>query len=289
MVVRQIIKIDEELCTGCGNCIPGCPEGALQIIDDKARLISDLFCDGLGACIGECPEGAIAVEEREAEDYEEKTVMANIVKAGANTIKAHLVHLKEHNQDEYLQQALDYLRENNIDVPEGFEDTSCVDPGHGEKTLACGCPGSMMMDLKAEEEVCVEEVKKVMPQAESQLRQWPVQIHLVPPMAPYLNNSDLLIAADCVPFAFPNFHEELLKGKILLIGCPKLDDVNLYKNKFVEIFKTNDLKSLTIAHMEVPCCFGLIHLINQAMKESGKDIPVKSYTIGVQGDITEDQ
>ena len=189
MVLRQIIKIDEELCNGCGNCIPGCPEGALQIIDDKARLISDLFCDGLGACIGECPEGAIAVEEREAEEYEEKTVMANIVKAGANTIKAHLVHLKDHNQDEYLQQALDYLRENNIDVPEEFEATSCAGASSSEKPLACGCPGSMVMDLKAEEEVCVEEVKEVLPQEESQLRQWPVQIHLVPPIAPYLKNA----------------------------------------------------------------------------------------------------
>jgi len=287
MVIRQIIKIDEELCTGCGSCIPGCPEGALQIIDDKARLISDLFCDGLGACIGECPEGAISIEEREAEEYDEKTVMANIVKAGANTVKAHLVHLRDHNQEDYLQQALDYLRENNLDIPEEFEGTSCANHAVEQK-MACGCPGSMVMDLKTEEELCVEEVKDVKPKAESQLRQWPVQIHLVPPIAPYLKNADLLIAADCVPFAFPDFHDELLKGKILLVGCPKLDDVNLYKEKFTEIFKTNDLKSLTIAHMEVPCCFGLIHLIQQSMKESGKNIPIRSFTISVKGEITED-
>ena len=288
MVKRKIIKIDEELCNGCGVCIPNCPEGALQIIDDKARLISDLFCDGLGACIGECPEGAISVEEREAEEYDEYRVMENIVKAGANTIKAHLVHLKEHGQHEYLNQAIDYLRDNDVEVPDGFDEPKACSTGSGEQTLPCGCPGSAVMDLRVEEDACVEEIMEVH-DAKSQLRQWPVQIMLVPPIAPYLKNADLLVAADCVPFAYPNFHDKFLKDKIVLVGCPKLDNVEVYKQKFVDIFKTNDLKSVTITNMEVPCCFGLIHLITQAVKESGKNIPIKAITIGIKGEILEEQ
>lgn len=282
MVVRQIIKIDDKLCTGCGNCIPGCPEGALQLIDGKARLISDLFCDGLGACIGECPEDAISIEEREADDYDERRVMENIVKAGENTIKAHLEHLRDHNQNEYLGQAIEYLKEKDIDIPIEVPEKKKEAGDH----LACGCPGSAVMDLRAEEESCVEEVK-VISQAKSELRQWPIQIMLVPPMAPYLNDSDLLIAADCVPFAFPNFHSDFIKGKTILIGCPKLDDVDFYKKKLVEVFKTNNINSITIAHMEVPCCFGLVHLISQALGESGKEIPVKDITIGIKGDVVD--
>jgi ferredoxin len=310
MVKRQIIKIDEDTCTGCGDCIPNCPEGALQIIDDKARIISDLFCDGLGACIGHCPVDAISIEERKAEEYDEKKVMANVVKQGPNVIEAHLVHLKDHGQTDYLNQAIDYLKENNMEVPNLGEAPKqeapaiSANPGpvhacpgsavmdmREEKqgdTLACGCPGSSVMDLRAEEELCVEDVAEVAPKGVSELRQWPVQIMLVPPSAPYLQNSDLLIAADCVPFSYPDFHKDFLKNKILLVGCPKLDDIDHYLEKLTQLFKMNDIKSITIAHMEVPCCFGLIKLINAAVGQSGKNIPIKGYTIGVKGDVTED-
>ena len=315
MVKRQIIKIDEDTCTGCGDCIPNCPEGALQIIDDKARIISDLFCDGLGACIGHCPVDAISIEEREAEEYSERKVMENVVKQGPNVIKAHLSHLNDHEQTEYFNQAVDYLKENNLEVPQIGEETkeepkqetvpvqapvhAC--PGSAvmdlrermkaapqNETLACGCPGSTVMDLKAEEELCVEDVEQVVPKGVSELRQWPVQIMLVPPNAPYLKNADLLIAADCVPFAYPDFHKEFLKDKVLLVGCPKLDDTDFYLQKLTQLFQANDIKSITIAHMEVPCCFGLIKLVNAAVGQSGKNIPIKGYTIGVKGDVKED-
>jgi ferredoxin len=282
MVVRKIIKIDDELCTGCGICIPNCPEGALQIIDDKARLISDLFCDGLGACIGECPEDAISIEERDAEDYDERKVMENIVKQGKNVIKAHLMHLKDHNQDEYLQEAVSYLKENNIEVPAEVESEGEI---ADEAPMPCGCPGSHVMDFRGEDASL--ESSEPAPKLQSRLRQWPVQIMLVPPMAPYLKDADLLIAADCVPFALANFHEELLKDKVLLVGCPKLDNVEYYKEKFINIFKTNNIKSVTIAHMEVPCCFGLHKLITDAISESGKDFPLKTVVIGVKGEILE--
>ena len=294
MVKRQIIKIDEDLCTGCGDCIPNCPEGALQIIDDKARIISDLFCDGLGACIGHCPVGAISVEEREAEEYNEKKVMENVVKQGPNVIKAHLEHLKDHGQTEYFNQAVDYLKENGIENP--FEVEDHTHHAHEEKKLQCGCPGSAVMDLRNEQDCEVESItvsllvdvkEEPVPKSLSQLKQWPVQIMLVPPSAPYLNDADLLIAADCVPFAYPDFHENFLNGKILLVGCPKLDDAEFYKEKITRILKENNIKSLTITHMEVPCCFGLVKLVSEAIKESGKDINLKEYTIGIKGNVIE--
>jgi ferredoxin len=313
MVKRQIIKIDEDTCTGCGDCIPNCPEGALQIIDDKARIISDLFCDGLGACIGHCPVDAISIEEREAEEYSERKVMENVVKQGPNVIEAHLSHLHDHGQTEYFNQAVEYLKENNFAVP-NISGAAKEDPAPASDpvpakgpvhacpgsavmdlrnesqgdTLACGCPSSTVMDLKTEEELCEEEVAQVAPMGVSELRQWPVQIMLVPPSAPYLQNAELLIAADCVPFAYPDFHRKFLKGKILLVGCPKLDDAEFYVKKLQQMFEMNDIKSITIAHMEVPCCFGLIKIINQAVGQSGKNIPIKGFTIGVKGDVTED-
>lgn len=253
MAKRKIIKIDEIKCNGCGQCIPNCPEGAIQIIDKKARLISDLFCDGLGACIGHCPEGAITIEEREAEEYDERKVMENIVKQGKNVIKAHLQHLKEHNQNEYLKVAMDYLKERGIEVTVASHATHAFS----------GCPGSRVM---------VEH------------GQWPIQIMLVPPFAPFLNDADLLIAADCVGFSYADFHEGLLKGKTLLVGCPKLDDVKLYQEKFTQIFKQNNIMSVTYAHMEVPCCFGLVGIISEAISDSGKDIPFKEVIISIKGE-----
>ncbi|MDD5423340.1 MAG: 4Fe-4S binding protein [Candidatus Omnitrophica bacterium] len=252
MAKRKMIKIDEDKCNGCALCIPNCPEGALRIIDGKARLISDLFCDGLGACIGHCPQGAITIEEREAEKYDERKVMKNIVKHGKNVIKAHLEHLKEHGESGYLKEAMEFLKEKRINIP--IEDVS-----HNHEQAA----GAK----------CI-----------SGLRNWPVQINLIPPSAPYLNNADLLVAADCVPFAYADFHQELLKGKVLLVGCPKLDDAEVYKEKIGRIVKNNNIKSITYAHMEVPCCFGMVPIIKEAIAGSGKDIPFKTVVIGIKGD-----
>ena len=275
MAKRKIINIDDKRCNGCGLCIPNCPEGALQIIDGKARLISDLFCDGLGACIGHCPEGAITIEEREAEPYDEKKVMANIVKHGKNVIKAHLEHLKGHGEEELLRQAIDFLKEKNIEVPFGEAGS------HKHPQPMSGCPGSRMIDLGKKPSGASKKPSK----GTSELRQWPIQIMLVPPHAPYLNGADILIAADCVPFAYPDFHSGLLSGKVLLVGCPKLDDAEFYKNKIAGMLKNNDVKTVTCAHMEVPCCFGLVSLIRSAIAESGKDIPFKEVNISIKGEI----
>ncbi len=178
---RKIVKIDEELCNGCGLCIPNCQEGALQVIDGKARLISDLFCDGLGACLGHCPLDAITVEEREAEPYSERKVMEMIAKQGENTIKAHLNHLKDHGEMEYYKQGLDYLNENNIN-------TNFLTKPIMEKKSACGCPGSQTIDLREEVKNEAETFNGKVP---SQLRQWPVQMHLINPNAPYFKNADV--------------------------------------------------------------------------------------------------
>lgn len=274
MEKRSIISIDHNKCNGCGLCIPNCPEGAIQIIDNKAHLVSDLFCDGLGACIGHCPQGAITIEERPAQEYSEKKVMENIVKHGKNVILAHLKHLKDHKQNEYLKQALGYLKENNIDI--NIENNSDAHVHvHG------GCPGSKIMDLRNYKKA--EVARGVMDQA-SQLGQWPVQLKLVPVLAPYFENADLLIAADCVPFAYADFHQRLLKGKILLVGCPKLDDLDSYKDKITQIIKNNKIRSVVYAHMEVPCCFGLLPIIKEAIASTDKKIIFSEVNISITGE-----
>jgi ferredoxin len=273
-VRRQIIKIDEEKCTGCGDCIPNCPEGALQVIDGKARLISDLFCDGLGACIGHCPEGAISIEEREAEPYDERKVMENIARQGPNVINAHLEHLREHGEMALLKEALDFLKERGLQVP---RQAAAVPPHAGG-----GCPGSRTMQFEAK-----EAEGKPAGRAVTRLRQWPVQLTLVPPHAPYLQGADVVLVADCVPFAYANFHEDFLKGKAVLVACPKLDDVEFYRGKLAELFRHNDIKSIEVVHMEVPCCFGLVHVLRLALEDAGKEIPVTDTMIGIRGEVLE--
>ena len=271
MVKRKIIKIDEEKCNGCGLCIPNCPEGALQIIDGKVRLVSDLFCDGLGACIGHCPQGAITTEEREAEAYDETRVMENIVKQGENTIKAHLKHLKEHNEVGYLNEAFDFLKNKNIEI--------LMEEDKMEHKHIGGCPGADLREVNAEVDAS-DNSKQA-----SALKQWPVQLHLLPPQASFFENSHLLVAADCVPFANANFHSKLLNGKSLVIGCPKLDDVEAYQEKLTEIFKNNKIKSVTVGIMEVPCCHGLYAAVEQAVGDSGNKIPIIQEVIGINGKI----
>ncbi|MCU0286318.1 MAG: 4Fe-4S binding protein [Acidobacteria bacterium] len=279
---RQIIRIDEDKCNGCGQCIPGCPEGALQVIDGKARLISDLFCDGLGACIGKCPQGAIVIEEREAEPYDEKKVMANIVKQGPNVIRAHLLHLKEHNEIVYLKTAVDFLKEQDITVP-NLAPNDMHAGGHS------GCPGAAMRDMRnkkplTDQQPGITGVNSV--NIESQLRQWPVQLQLINPRAPYLQDIDLLVTADCVPFAYANFHQRFLKDKALIIFCPKLDQtIEQYAEKLTAIFLNNTIKSISVVHMEVPCCSGTVHLVQKALEKANKIIPIKDYTISLSGEI----
>ena len=238
MAKRKIIRIDEDKCNGCGECVPNCAEGALKIVDGKARLVSDVFCDGLGACLGHCPQDAITIEEREARDFDERKAT-------------------EHKT---------------------MQDAAHHSHGHAR------CPGSKMMDLT--EKHTREKAACPTGKSPSELRQWPVQIMLVPPNAPYFNGADLLIAADCVPFAYPDFHRDLLKGKVLLVGCPKLDDADFYREKIGQIVKLNDVRSITYAHMEVPCCSGLIGITKDAIKASGKDIPFKDVTVSIRGELS---
>jgi len=279
-MLRKIIRIDDDLCNGCGNCVPGCPEGALRIIDGKARLVGDLFCDGLGACIGECPEGAITVEEREAEPYDEKRVMANIVKQGPGTIRAHLQHLSDHNEAVYLREALSYLAVNGHAVPEGFAS------GLNSRTVEhrhAGCPGSMSREIKRNRDSIVAAISG---EVKSELTQWPVQLHLINPMAPYFRGAELLIAADCVPFALAGFHERFLQGKKLIIFCPKLDQgIDTYIEKLSTLFREQEIRSITLLHMEVPCCFGVGRIVEEALGKAGASIAVNDVTVSIGGDI----
>ncbi|MBE6372009.1 MAG: 4Fe-4S dicluster domain-containing protein [Lentisphaerae bacterium] len=263
---RKIIEIDQEKCTGCGKCIPNCPEGALQIIDGKARLISDLFCDGLGACIGECPAGAIRTVEREAEPYDEAKVMETIVKQGENTIIAHLKHLRSHGEFKLFDIAVNYLKEHHIPVP--------VLPHTGS-------PGSQMKRFAAQK---VD--REAIAGGASALCQWPVQLKLLNPGAEYFDNADLLVSADCVAHAYGSFHRELLNGRILIVFCPKLDtDTDGYVEKLAQILRRHEIRSVTVARMEVPCCCGTVMIVQKALELAGKAIPVKVRTVSIDGSL----
>jgi Pyruvate/2-oxoacid:ferredoxin oxidoreductase delta subunit len=274
---RKVITLDAAACNGCGLCIPNCPEGAIQMIDGKARLISDLFCDGLGACLGTCPQGAITIEEREAAPYDEAAVMANVVKGGPNVINAHLTHLRAHGQTEFHAQAVAYLRAHNLPVPPDAAPAQAGAPG--------GCPGMRMRDrTKAAPAAAPADPAAAAPASE--LRQWPIQLHLLNPAAPFFAKAHLLVAADCVPFAFANFHHALLRGKTLIMLCPKLDhNQEEYVAKLAAIFSTQEIQSITIAHMEVPCCFGVRRLVDAAQQQAGTTIPVHDVTITLEGAI----
>lgn len=291
---REIIKIDEELCNGCGLCIPACPEGALQIIDGKARLVSDLMCDGLGACIGECPEGAIEIEVREAEPYNERAVIAEIVKFGQNTVVAHLKHLLDHNEMKFFEQAIGYLQEHEEELlfdlervlDRVYEKSMSGDCSHG------GCPGarSFAFDIDLEEAENAGQIDAVPLTApveiKSELRQWPVQMHLVNPMAPYFQDAEVVLAADCVAFSMGNFHQKYLKGKGLAIACPKLDQgKEIYVEKLRTMIDEARIKELGVMVMEVPCCSGLVHIATLAREAASRKIPIKKTVIGIKGDV----
>jgi len=307
-MLRKIIQIDEEKCNGCGLCIPNCHEGALQIIDGKARLISDLFCDGLGACLGHCPEGAIEIIEREAEPYNETVVMETIVKQGRNTILAHLEHLRDHNEHEFLKEAVAYIKTNNIDLSPGAElkpanpsplifptMKDALNHVKPEQESACGCGSAKTIDFRIDMDkvntVAASSVAaKVDVPAASELRQWPVQLHLVNPMASYFQGADVVLAADCVAFAMGDFHNRLLKNKSLAIACPKLDtNKDVYLDKLATMISDAKINTLTVPIMEVPCCGGLIQMAKMAVQQSGRNIPIKKIIVGIKGDILNEE
>jgi ferredoxin len=279
-VKREIVLIDEEKCDGCGLCIPGCPEGALQVIDGKARLVSDLLCDGLGACVGECPQGAITVEEREAEPYDERKAIALIARQGANTVRAHLKHLKDHGQDEYHAQAVAWLEENGVEIPKDGDGH-----GHGHDHGGGGCPGARAMAFQREDSAAAQ-LQGSLP---SQLTHWPVQMHLLNPASPHFRGSNFLLAADCVAFALGGFHGGYLKGRTLGIACPKLDSgQEAYLEKLKALIETAQIDTLTVMIMQVPCCRGLLALAQQAVAQSSRKVPVKAVVVGLQGEILQE-
>ena len=286
---REIIKIDEQKCNGCGLCIPNCHEGALQIVDGKARLISDLMCDGLGACIGHCPQGAITIEKREAEAYNETLVMEEMITKGKNTVIAHLKHLKDHNEQGFLKEGMQYLKQNEDKLD--FKISEIINEVMKEEAKqhsGCGggCPGSAPVDLRP--------VIESKPQNEdshySALRQWPVQMHLINPAASYFINSDLLLAADCAAYSCGNFHSKLLNGKTLAIACPKLDQgLNVYLEKLIKLIDESKINTITVAIMEVPCCGGLLQLAQTAVKNAKRNIPLKLIILGIDGNIIKEE
>jgi ferredoxin len=276
---RQIIKIDEDLCNGCGLCISGCHEGALQLVDGKARLISELFCDGLGACIGDCPEGAITIEEREAEPYDEIQVIDRMIEKGEATIKAHLKHLHDYNEHVYLKQGIDRLKEKGVEINPDFlkpvQDKVHIHHGGG------GCPGSMARSFAPAEQSADD-----IGDAPSQLRQWPVQLHLINPNAQMFEGKDLLLAADCVPFTMNNFHGKMLSRKMLAIACPKLDTgMDVYVEKLTVLIDERKINTIRVAIMEVPCCQGLLQMAKTALSKASRKIPIKKIVISLEGKI----
>ncbi len=227
---RKIVRIDEEKCDGCGICVPACAEGALQIIDGKARLVSEVYCDGLGDCLRECPQGAITIEERAAVPFDEEAVKVHLARAQMET-----------------------------------------------ESLLCGCPGSALRSLTPCSDSPTEE--ETLPP--SQLGHWPVQLMLIPPGAPFLAKADILICADCVPFAVPDFHTRYLAGHAVLVGCPKLDDISLYRTKLEQVFRTADPRAITVLRMEVPCCGGLAHAVEEARNTATPHCPLEIHTVGI--------
>jgi len=241
---RKIIEIDEDKCTGCGACVTKCAEGALQIVDGKARVVNEVFCDGLGACIGECPEDALRIVERDAPDFDEEVV-------------------KEHIEQKPRKEA----------APIGLE--------------PCGCPSHNPMMVKAQHSkgAGMAHQPKETDDLPPELMNWPIQWKLVRPDMPFFKGSDLLLAADCVPFAFRDFHGVFMVDKPVIIGCPKLDEQQAYLDKLTDMIKNSTPKSINIVHMEVPCCHGLAKLVAEALRRSGKDIPVRTTVIGIKGNI----
>ena len=302
---RDIIYINEEKCNGCGECIPNCHEGALQLIDGKARLISDLMCDGLGACIGHCPDGAITMEKREAEPYDEIAVMKEMIKKGKNVVIAHLKHLKDHNEKGYLKQGVQFLNENKkqldfdpMEVFKAVHNSQPVEHHHVTEPVpkiqemtdhnhGGGCPGARAVAFENRGEQSVDIKQGDVP---SQLTHWPVQMHLINPSASYFKETDFLLAADCTAFSLGNFHTRFLKGKTLGIACPKLDThMEVYLEKIQALIDQAEINTLTVMVMEVPCCGGLLKIVKSATDRASRKVPVKYIMVGTQGEILKEE
>lgn len=282
---RTIITIDEAKCNGCEECVNGCHEGALQMIDGKAKLVSELFCDGLGACIGTCPEGAIVLEEREAEPYSELAVIERISKQGEKVILAHLNHLKDHNEMVYFKEGVEYLKANNIKADLSSLFNQGINVINNDKPQHTGCPGSRERAFTKPDNNVIDEIPSA-----SELSHWPIQLHLANPSASHFNGCDLLLAADCVPFSISNFHSRFLKNKKLVIACPKLDsNKQIYVDKLRIMIEESKINTLHVVIMEVPCCGGLLQLAEQAVAASGRKVPVKYSVVGIQGDVIEEE
>jgi ferredoxin len=254
-IKRKIIKIDEDLCNGCGKCIPACPEQALQIVETpkgpRARIVKEIYCDGLGACLGNCPTNALTLVEEEAEPYDEEATVTRI----KDMLEKHVKHQKGQS-GEKRQHA------------------------HPGSTGTRVCPGAAVVQWDEEKARLGRR-----PRVSSELRQWPVQIHLVPPTAPYLRNADLVIIADCVPFAYANLHEDFLKGRTVLVGCPKFDDAEAYIEKIAQIIEQAQPRSIRVVRMEVPCCSGLTHIVVEARNRAESSIPFEEVIVGIKGEI----
>lgn len=254
-MIRKIVQIDQDRCNGCGICVPSCAEGAIKMINGKAVLSADNLCDGLGACLGECPQDAIRIIERDADEFDEAEVEKHLKEIGNAPANEHGHHSHGHH---------------------GHEHGKGHGHGHGG-----GCPGSRAMSFDKTSATAAPESGS----RQSQLGQWPVQLHLVSTTAPYFQDADLLITADCVPFAYADFHKDFLAGKAVVIGCPKLDDNQFYLQKLTELFRNSALKSITVLRMEVPCCGGIVMAAKQALAACGKDIPFREVTVGIRGEI----
>ena len=290
-MIREIVNIDEDKCNGCGLCVPNCHEGALQIIDGKARLISELMCDGLGACLGHCPEGAITIEKREADEYDEAVVVQQIIPKGKNTMVAHLKHLKEHGETTFLKQAVSYLKTHSGEIPFNVEaviaevHSAKVEPSGG--CASGGCPGSQ--EVSFEPKNLRFAPAAVVTETPSALRQWPVQLHLINPAGAAFHCTDLLLAADCVAFSLGNFHSKHLAGKSLIIACPKLDQgKEIYVEKIRRLIDEARVNTITIMMMEVPCCGGLSQLVRMAASQASRKVPVKEIIVSIKGEILDE-
>ena len=256
---RQIIRIDEDKCNGCGQCATACAEGAIQMVDGKARLISEVFCDGLGACLGECPVGAIAIEQRDAEPYSEQKTLEKMLPQGVKTIQLHLEHLKNHCQTALYEEGIAFLKEKGVTLP----------------------------DVPKAPFPMVSLPQVAMTPKEKPNTNWPIQLQLLNPDAGFFDNADVVIAADCTAFSLPDFYKRFTKNHALIVFCPKLDHATeLYIDKLVAIFSRHEIRSLTLLRMVVPCCGGVAMIVEQALKKSGKEIDVIEYTVNFDGTMS---
>lgn len=271
---RDIIIIDREKCNGCGNCVTGCPEGAIQMVNGKAALVNDSYCDGLGACIGKCPVDAITIETREAKPYSEAEVLDNIIAVGPAAVRDHLVHLVEHNETGYYEEAVAILKAKGMEVPHVPAPKIHVQHAHSH---GHGCPGSANM-LKAKQAAGAPQQRS----GYSALGQWPVKLKLLNPLSPLFSEEgvDILVSADCAPYACGTFHQDHLEGRRMITFCPKLDPyMDEYREKLHSLFRDQHVRSVRIVRMSVPCCSGLSFITKEAVKASGRDIQVEEIVL----------